>query len=123
MTTPFERSAREWLRESAESLDGRTRSRLNRARQAALTELDPKARRLRWLSSPVMAAGGAAAVALVLWWSPGTRPGGHPGPGQPTAAQVVAAIDDAELAPVGGEGLLDADPTLFALAAVPEKHP
>lgn len=114
MTTPFEQSARDWLRESAEALDGHTRSRLNRARQAALTELDPKVRRTRWISSPVVAVLGAGVVALVLWWAPL----GRQGPTSRPAGWVAAAIDDAELSPSAGEGLLDADPTLFALASV-----
>ena len=118
MSTPFERSAREWLRAGADGLDARTRSRLNRARQAALAELDAQQHRRRGLSPPLLAACGAAAVALAVWWLPYGRDA-SPSP----AVAVVAAIDDTELAPVGGEGMLDADPTLFALASSTETAP
>lgn len=117
MTTPFEQSARHWLREAAEGLDGRTRSRLNRARQAALAELPLRAGARRWLLSPAVAAVGAASIALALWWMPFGKPSSSPTPA------VVTAIDDAELLPGAGEGLLDADPTLFALASAPDASP
>ena len=114
MTTPFEQSTREWLRAGAEGLDGRVRSRLNRARHAALEELSSRTRWRVRLLGPVSAAVGAAAVALVLWWMPSHQGRNAPAP----AAAVAMAIDEAELAPLGGEGLLDADPTLFALASL-----
>ena len=58
--------SRELLQHSADRLDGNARSRLNRARQAALAELDavPASRTsLRWLAAAAITAG----VALVAW--------------------------------------------------------
>jgi negative regulator of sigma E activity len=56
------------LRDSADSLDAQTRSRLNQARQQALEELSP---RPLWQRRPAL-AGAAAAVAMValLMWQP-----------------------------------------------------
>lgn len=55
------------LRDSADSLDAQTRSRLNQARQAALEEMTPRSvwRRSPWLTGAVTAA--VAVVALVIW--------------------------------------------------------
>ena len=68
--TEFERNARTVLEESVRRIDARTRSRLNRARHAALEAAG--ARRLSWWQSlSLMPAAGAAAaallVAVVLW--------------------------------------------------------
>ncbi|MEY4378033.1 MAG: hypothetical protein RJB26_2583 [Pseudomonadota bacterium] len=115
MTTPLEQATRELLRSRAESLDGRLRSRLNRARQVALDELAPPGRWSRTPILPLAAALGAAAVALLLLLPHGTRR--SPAPVAPVA---VAALDDSDLMGAGGEGLLDEDPTLFALAAADE---
>jgi hypothetical protein len=117
MTTPLERATREVLRSGAESLDGRVRSRLNRARQQALNEMLPAGRWARTPFLPWAAAVGAAALAVLLLLPPTLRP-----PVSPTEP-AVAAIDDAELFGAGGGGLLDEDPTLFALAAADEAGP
>lgn len=68
--TPFERSARAVLEESVLRIDGRTRSRLNQARHAAL-EAASRPRPAWWRSLSMMPAAGAAAaavlVAFTLW--------------------------------------------------------
>jgi len=66
----FERNARTVLEESVSRIDGRTRSRLNQARQAAL-EAATSRRRFGWRTFTFMPAAGAvvaaAIVALALW--------------------------------------------------------
>jgi hypothetical protein len=68
--TDFERNARVLLEESVSRIDGRTRSRLNQARHAALERAAAPGRARRWRSYTLMPAAGMAAallVALVLW--------------------------------------------------------
>jgi hypothetical protein len=70
--TDFERNARVVLAQSISRIDGRTRSRLNQARQAALEAAARRRRPLWWLRPfalmPAASAVAAAAlVALVLW--------------------------------------------------------
>jgi hypothetical protein len=67
--TEFERNARAVLAESMSRIDGRTRSRLNQARQAALAAVGAR-HRPWWRSYTLMPAAGAAAallVAVMLW--------------------------------------------------------
>jgi hypothetical protein len=68
--TEFERNARSVLEESVRRIDGRTRSRLNQARQAAV-EASAARRTLWWRRFTLMPAAGAATaallVAVVLW--------------------------------------------------------
>ena len=68
--TEFERNARVVLEESVSRIDGRTRSRLNQARHAAL-EAAGAGRPAWWRSLTLMPTAGAAAaallVAVVLW--------------------------------------------------------
>lgn len=68
--TRFERHARAVLAESLLRIDGRSRSRLNQARQAALARARAP-RRAWWRSLALMPAAGAMAaallVAVVLW--------------------------------------------------------
>jgi hypothetical protein len=61
----FERNARTVLEASVRRLDGRTRSRLNQARHAAL-EAAQSAHRPRWRSFTFMPAAGAAVAAALL---------------------------------------------------------
>ena len=92
--TEFERNARAVLEESVRRIDGRTRSRLNQARHAALAAAAGRRRGL-WGSFRLMPAAGAVAaallVAVVLW---------H---GEPAAAPPLAldgqhpAVEDMEL--------------------------
>jgi hypothetical protein len=68
--TDFERNARVLLEESVSRIDGRTRSRLNQARHAALEAAAAPRRAWRWRSYTLMPATGVAAallVALVLF--------------------------------------------------------
>ena len=76
--TQFERNARVVLEQSLSRIDGRTRSRLNQARQAALEAAG--ARRTAWwrsltLMPTVGAAAAALLVAVVLWHR---QPAGEP---------------------------------------------
>lgn len=74
--TEFERQSQAVLDESVARLDGRTRSRLNQARQQALAEAEALATSpwKKWFSvGTLMPAGAVAAVALValtLWSGP-----------------------------------------------------
>jgi len=63
--TAFERNARTVLEESVLRIDARTRSRLNKARHAAL-EAALAPRRAWWRSFTLMPAAGAAAAALLV---------------------------------------------------------
>jgi len=76
----FERRAGELLRDSADSLDAATRSRLTQARHAALENISA---RPAWLDLRVLAPGGAVAaaavVAVVLWTGGAPRPAGEAG--------------------------------------------
>jgi hypothetical protein len=84
----FEQRARERLLDSAEGLDGATRSRLTQARHAALAELEARPHGFRvpgfWL--PVSALGCAAVLALAVW----LRASGVAHESAPTTAQSVA---------------------------------
>jgi ferric-dicitrate binding protein FerR (iron transport regulator) len=90
----LERRSRELLLASAEAVDGRTRSRLNQARHAALAALpanaDARPFRIpgRWLPAGALAA--AAVLAIAVWLA---RPAQGPG------AQLadVVATEDAEM--------------------------
>jgi len=64
----FAARAGDRLRDSADRLDAATRSRLNRARQSALAEIDRPSGRLRWAPAGMMTA--AAVLLAVLWWRP-----------------------------------------------------
>jgi hypothetical protein len=64
-TTDFERNARAVLEQSLSRIDGRTRSRLNQARQAAVAAAAAR-QRPWWRSVTFMPAAGAAAAALLV---------------------------------------------------------
>ena len=64
-TTDFERNARAVLEQSMSRIDGRTRSRLNQARQAAVATAAARPRPW-WRSVTLMPAAGAAAAALLV---------------------------------------------------------
>jgi len=99
--TEIERRARALFDESVEALDAETRSRLNRARQAAVAE----ARRARpqawrqWL--PLAAAASVALVAIVLWRAPGdgSAPYGRNGESVPApeVVELLGATEDADI--------------------------
>jgi anti-sigma-K factor RskA len=63
--TAFERHARGVLEESVRRIDGRTRSRLNQARHAALAAAQGR-RPAWWRSFTMVPAAGAAAAALLV---------------------------------------------------------
>lgn len=96
----FEHRASELLRDSAEGLDGRVRSRLNQARQAALASLPQKSHQnlrvnnlwRRWVPAGAVAA--ATLLALTVVNQPGVTP-----PGAVPAQGLVAAngLDDLEI--------------------------
>jgi hypothetical protein len=106
--TEIERRAREVFESSVENLDGETRSRLNRARQAALAEIR-RGRGLRWQAwLPVAAAASVAMLAVVLWRWPGDTLG-------PTArgGDVAPAPEVVEL--LGSDAdLVTEDPEFYA---------
>jgi hypothetical protein len=69
--TATERRSREVFDASVAGLDAETRSRLNRARQAAVAEAE-RAHRNPWRTwLPAAAAASVALVAVVLWRMPG----------------------------------------------------
>jgi hypothetical protein len=69
--TENERRARELFDASVEGLDAETRSRLNRARQVAVAEVE-RAHRSPWRTwLPATAAASVALIAVVLWRMPG----------------------------------------------------
>lgn len=108
----FERRTRERLLDSAEHLDGHTRSRLTQARHVALAEL-PQGRAFRmpglWL--PAGALAGAAALALAVWL-------GQPGaPGAPALAAEAGGVEDlAILASTDGPEFYADDPEFYEWA-------
>ena len=64
----FEEHSRALLRESVENLDAETRSRLTRARFAALESLQATPGSVRWRAwVPAASVAGAAALAFLLW--------------------------------------------------------
>ena len=99
--TEIERRARELFDESVEGLDAEMRSRLNRARQAAVAE----ARHVRrhswrqWL--PLAAAASVAALAVVLWRAPGdgVSPSARNGEAipAPEVVELLGAADDVDM--------------------------
>jgi hypothetical protein len=74
--TEQERRARELFDASVEGLDAETRSRLNRARQAAVAEAERTVRSPWQTWWPAAAAASVALLAVVLWRMPtdGTSP-------------------------------------------------
>ena len=75
--TEFERRASAVLRDSADGLDGATRSRLTQARHAALSQLGQGSGwHGRWLILPGGAAAAAVLMALLLWNGNAALPGG-----------------------------------------------
>jgi hypothetical protein len=93
--TEHERRAREHFDASVEGIDAATRSRLNRARQAAVAEVE-RTRHTPWRTwLPAAAAASVALLAVVLWRMPGQQPGALLVEGAPTAEVVeMLAIGD-----------------------------
>lgn len=124
--TQLEDATRDLLREGADGLDGRVRSRLTQARHAALAEMErPQgfrallAGRGPWL--PVAAAAGVGALALAVTLRPGSPVGGPaeaPVAGVEIAATVEATpLEDMDLLAANGEGFYEEDLEFYAWAA------
>lgn len=101
--TDFERQSRQVLEESVLRIDGRVRSRLNQARQAAVEAASARRRPLfsrffAWLPT-AGAVAAALLVTLVLWHR---EPGGIVGP--PKVVEPVGQTEDLDLL-ADGEGL------------------
>jgi anti-sigma-K factor RskA len=100
--TDFERRSRLVLEESVLRIDGRVRSRLNQARQAAVEAASAKSRPMFWRFFTLVPTAGAVAaallVAMVLWHR---APDGEP--------PIVAAVTDTHAGDLDlladGEGL------------------
>jgi len=95
--TEIERRARELFDASVEGLDAGTRSRLNQARHAALSEAG-HARRSPWRGwIPLAAAASVAMLAVALWRLPGEGPGPSASGGEAAPApEVVEMLGDGE---------------------------
>jgi hypothetical protein len=100
----LEERSRALFHESVESVDMRTRSRLNQARQAAVAAVDGERRRAWLLRMPVLtSAGGFAAAAVLgvaLWF--GGPLSQHP------AAPTESTFEDLDLVASTDEGAGDA---------------
>jgi hypothetical protein len=72
----LERRAKELFDQSVERLDARTRSKLTRARNAALDELNKSQPRLQWLRGPAagLVAATVLAAVVILWPRGGQMP-------------------------------------------------
>lgn len=90
---PWLAELRARLDESAQSLDAATLSRLNRARQAALAQRQPRVRRGWWLPAAGLAASCALVLAVVAWY-PSMRPAGPAESGHPPVSDADIAADD-----------------------------
>lgn len=65
-TDPLEQRSRELFEDSVGRLDARTRSRLNQARQQALSELNKGASRRYWMTAPLGGLAAAVVIAVVM---------------------------------------------------------
>ena len=105
----LERRAQAAFAASVDAVDAQTRSQLNRARQAAVAELERRERSpwRTWLPAGALAA--TAAVALVLW----QRPADVTGPGDVDATAEIAEL------PASDEDLdlVSEDPEFYAWSA------
>ena len=114
--TENERRARELFDASVEGLDAETRSRLSRARQAAVAEVE-RAHRSPWRAwLPAAAGASVALLAVVLWRMPGngvepTVRSVEPAP----AAEVVEMLANGE-----GFDVVNDDPEFYTWLAAQE---
>lgn len=111
--TENERQARVLFDASVEGLDAETRSRLNRARQAAVAEAE-RAQHSPWRTwLPAAAAGSVALLAVVLWRMPadGVDPSARL-TGTAPAAEVVELLATSDGLAVASE-----DPEFYAWLA------
>jgi hypothetical protein len=117
--TETERRARELFDASVDGLDGETRSRLNRARHAALAEAG-HARRSPWRAwLPAAAAASVALLAVVLWRLPGEPLDRSAASAEAApAAEVVELLATSEDIDVASE-----DPEFYAWLATRDEPP
>jgi hypothetical protein len=117
--TETERRARALFDASVEGIDGETRSRLNRARHAALAEVE-RARRSPWRTwLPAAAAASVAMLAVVLWRMPGDSADRTAASADGTpAAEVVELLATSEGIDVASE-----DPEFYAWLATRDEPP
>jgi hypothetical protein len=111
--TENERQARVLFDASVEGLDAETRSRLNRARQAAVAEAE-RAQHSPWRTwLPAAAAASVVLLAVVLWRMPadGIDPSAR-APGPAPAAEVVELLATSDGLAVASE-----DPEFYAWLA------
>jgi hypothetical protein len=66
LAEPLEQRSRELFEDSVGRLDARTRSRLNQARQQALSELNKGTARRYWLAAPLGGLAAAVVIAIVM---------------------------------------------------------
>ncbi len=115
-TREFERRVGALLADSAEALDGRTRSALTRARHVALEQAAQPARGTLWRG---WAPAGAVAMALlVVVFYAGQRPGGDllvPAP--VSSVDDLALVSDADAFDLSVDGDLDLDSDFYEWAA------
>ena len=117
--TETERRARELFDASVDGLDGETRSRLNRARHAALAEVE-HARRSPWRSwVPAAAAASVAMLAVVLWRMPGDSMDRSAASAEGTPAAAVVEL----LATSEGIDVASEDPEFYAWLATRDEPP
>jgi hypothetical protein len=90
-----EQRAKSLFDASVERLDGHTRSKLTRARQAALEELRHHRARPRWLTHPLggLTAAALVAVAVMMW----------PGAVRTPTSQGAVPVEDLEIVANGDE--------------------
>lgn len=113
--TENERRARELFDASVEGLDAEIRSRLNRARQAAVAEVE-HARRSPWRTwLPAAAAASVALLAVVLWRAPGTGVEPAARTIEPAPAEVVEMLANGE-----GFDVVNDDPEFYRWLAAQE---
>lgn len=92
----FERRSKALFDESVGQLDGRTRSKLTQARNAAVEELKKGPPRFHWLRAPVtgLAMATVLAVAIITWPA---RQGSESGPLPLEDIEIVADGDDIDM--------------------------
>jgi Protein of unknown function (DUF3619) len=93
----LERRSREVFDERVANLDARTRSRLNRARQAALAAARGEARGRVWNSRWLLPVGSAAALALVTVSTVQFMRDSKQGTSAVAPVVVASAVDDIEI--------------------------
>lgn len=116
----FERRVGALLVDSADALDGRTRSALTRARFAALEHASQPARDARKALWRGWAPAGAVAMALlVVVFYAGQRPGSGAvvAPGTVTVADDLALVTDADVFDLSDDGDMDLDSDFYEWAA------